>query len=214
MLNSLPVGAINFEPATIFHEFILKELTEEELEDVPSWPISEWQDHYTYWKQPDILASRSMGYSYIMVANTILTLEQPYPGDQPHMTSNLRPEHRFLIRERQLEYDIYDAFVDAQVSLLKHLLRIPSFNLSRWYAMRRVRALHLSKTEVHFYNGPMGHAICEVAQVHLTHGIHTYYLSIGINRDPCERFAIIQQPRCKNEFIVTDINLIIYVEIL
>ena len=72
VLDSLPVGAIAFEPMNIYSEIIPNEPSEQELEDIPSWPISEWQDHYPFWKQPDILANRSMGYSYIMVANTIL----------------------------------------------------------------------------------------------------------------------------------------------
>ena len=42
VLDSLPLGAISFEPATIFSEVVPKELSEEELEDIPSWPISEW----------------------------------------------------------------------------------------------------------------------------------------------------------------------------
>ena len=130
VLDSLPLGAISFEPDTIFSKITLREPSEEELEDIPSWPVSEWQDHYPYWKRPDILASRSMGYVYLMAANTVLTLEQPYPGDQLFMTSNLRPEHRFLVRERQFEYEIYDALVDMHIFLPKHLLKIPRFNLT------------------------------------------------------------------------------------
>ena len=213
VLDSLPLGAISFEPDTIFSKITLREPSEEELEDIPSWPVSEWQDHYPYWKRPDILASRSMGYVYLMAANTVLTLEQPYPGDQLFMTSNLRPEHRFLVRERQFEYEIYDALVDTHVFLPKHLLKIPRFNLSRWYAMKRVRDLHLSKSRARSYYGLMGHTLCEVAQVHLTHGIHTYYPSLALDRNPSERFAVIPWPRCKNEFIVTDIDLMIYAEL-
>lgn len=48
ILDSLPVGAISFEPATIFSEIIPQEPSEEELEDIPVWLISEWQDHYPF----------------------------------------------------------------------------------------------------------------------------------------------------------------------
>lgn len=79
--------------------------------------------------------------------------------------------------------------------------------------MKRVRDLHLSKSKAHSYYGSMGHTLCKVAQVHLTHGIHTYYPSRELDRDPSERFAVIPQPRCKNKFIVTDIDLMIYAEL-
>ena len=79
--------------------------------------------------------------------------------------------------------------------------------------MKRVRDLHLSKSRARSYYGLMGHTLCEVAQVHLTHGIHTYYPSLALDRNPSERFAVIPWPRCKNEFIVTDIDLMIYAEL-
>ena len=79
--------------------------------------------------------------------------------------------------------------------------------------MKRVRDLHLSKSKARSYYGLMGHTLCEVAQVHLTHGILTYYPSRELDRDPSERFAVIPQPRCKNKFIVTDIDLMIYAEL-
>ena len=159
---------------TILSEPIQKEPSDEELEDIPSWPISEWQDHYPFWKQPDILATRSMGYSYIMVANTILTKGQPYPGDDPSTTRNLIPEYRFMIRERRADYRIHDIFVGLQVSLPKHLLKIPCFNLSKWYAVRRTESLGLLRSESLPYVSRMGDAIFEVTKTLLTNGIHSF----------------------------------------
>lgn len=152
-----------------------------------------------------------MGYSYIVVANTILTKGQPYPGDDSNPTIHLRPEYRFRIREWQVDYSIYDTFVGAQVSLPKQLLKIPHFNLSKWYATRRTKANHLPRLEACHYVGLIGHAICEVAQTHLTHGIHTYYPSTWVDLDPRNRFAVCQRNIFKEEYIVTNKDLRIHI---
>ena len=213
VLDSLPVGAIAFEPMNIYSETIPKEPSEQELEDIPSWPISEWQDHYPFWKQPDILANRSMGYSYIVVANTILTKGQPYPGDDLSTAPTRRPEYRFRIQERQLCYEVYDTFVGRQVSLPKHLVKQPCFNLSRWYAVKRTKLLSLDRSEALPYVGLMGHAICEVAQTHLANGVHTYYPSKRMDLNPRNRFVVCPRNLVKNKYIVTDKDAKIHVEI-
>jgi hypothetical protein len=125
ILDGLPVGVMSLE--IIWSE--LASSTSEEM-DVPPWPLDEWKDHYPYWGQKGILARRMMGDSYVMVANTVLTLGQPYPGDERYPSpDNQRPETwpemRFTVCRRRSEFTIHDALVEEQISIEGDLLKNP-----------------------------------------------------------------------------------------
>ena len=88
VLDSLPVEAIfiNSESET-------SELTDSLIEeDEYFWPIAEWREHYPYWNQSEISLRQRIGDCYATVASSILTLEQPYPGDERYESVKLRPE--------------------------------------------------------------------------------------------------------------------------
>ena len=87
VLEGLPVGAIEIEldsplPRLGKEEPGLASMDPLDEDDGFFCPLSEWREHYPYWGQPGILARRIIGDSYVMVANSILTLGQPYPGDE------------------------------------------------------------------------------------------------------------------------------------
>ncbi|KAF8800080.1 hypothetical protein BYT27DRAFT_7118441, partial [Phlegmacium glaucopus] len=65
VLDSLPVGAIFLE----------------EDSSVPLQTIPKGRDNYLYWDEPGVAARSMIGDCYAMLAESILTLEQPFPGD-------------------------------------------------------------------------------------------------------------------------------------
>ena len=81
VLASLPVGAIYFD-------------TQDQNSAAPilPYPLDEWQEHYPYWKESNIYPRQTIGDCYAMQADAILTLEQPYPGDDQYDSSQVRPE--------------------------------------------------------------------------------------------------------------------------
>ena len=87
----------------------------------------DWQVNYPYWSIPDIGARRQLGDCYAMVADAILTTEQPYPGDELFNSENLWPELRFNITLGLTtgEYTIYDRLVEGRTYMARELLEKP-----------------------------------------------------------------------------------------
>ena len=108
VLDSLPIGALFIEPEDEAAELTDSDLLDD-VTDLERCPISEWRNHYPYWGQPGIQARCAMGDSYAIVTNAVLTLGQPYPGDELYHLIEMRPEDRFLVRKRGSEYKIYDS---------------------------------------------------------------------------------------------------------
>ena len=81
VLDSLPVGSINFE-------------IKEQYYSLPMllYPLTEWHNHYPYWNEPNICPHHSIGNCYAMQADAILRLEQPYLGNERYNFSFIRPE--------------------------------------------------------------------------------------------------------------------------
>ncbi|KAF8799893.1 hypothetical protein BYT27DRAFT_7119135, partial [Phlegmacium glaucopus] len=97
VLDSLPLGSVNFEA---------------NFEEYPTLPEidNEWRANYPEWQQPGIAARRSIGDSYAMVAVTILTLEQPYPGDEFYQND----VHHQRYRSRTLSPN-FEVLVDGSI---------------------------------------------------------------------------------------------------
>jgi Zinc knuckle len=211
VLDGLPLGAVSFKledarsgsPDSSF----------DEMEDIPPWPISDWRKHYPYWGQSDIFVRRAMGECYLMVADAVLTLGQPYPGDEPYQSRNIRPDTRFMIRINRSVYEIHDQLTDERVSVDERLLRKPQFNLSRWYAVRRTKTLNLDRARAYSYEGRMENAVSIVACKLLTDGIHTYYPCIRPNQNPQTRFKVCQRTGVKEEYMIKDKDLRLHVSL-
>lgn len=125
ILESLPVGAIN---STI----------QEQHNAVPIllYLLAEWCEHYPYWGEPKIYPHQSIGDCYAMWADAILTLEQPYPGDECYSTDFVRLELQFEVHEKPAacKYLIYDRLTEFQVFIKKSCLTNHQFDLAHWYA--------------------------------------------------------------------------------
>ena len=63
-------------------------------------PDASWWENYPYWSNPNIFPRSQIGDCYAMMANAILTTQQPYPGDELFDVENLRPELRFEVTVR------------------------------------------------------------------------------------------------------------------
>jgi hypothetical protein len=104
---------------------------------VHPWPLEEWRDHYPYWNEPNILAREKLGNCYAMIADTILTLEAPYPGDERFNSACLRPELRFHVYQNGLSiYVVKDRLTGERLEVARQLLGNPKFDISNWYAER------------------------------------------------------------------------------
>ena len=100
-----------------------------------------------------------MGDCYALVADEMLTLAQPFPGDDRFDAANIRPELRFrVIRIQDItpEYIIHDYLTNKTVEISKSLLEKPHFNVGRWYAKRRDQEYRLDETS--FQKSEMGPA--------------------------------------------------------
>ena len=140
VLDSLPLGALSFDS-----------IGKDGGSSVLFWPLAEWREHYPRWNEPGILARSEIGDCYAMQADSVLTLEQPYPGDERYTSTSLRPELRFrVIRQaNRPRYTIHDHLTNFRVSLKASLLANPNFDISRWYAKRRAKALNLTGALTH-----------------------------------------------------------------
>ena len=109
ILHSLPLGAMafgdlkpeEFDPSNKWMEFTAP---------VILGPIEEWRDHYPRWDEPGVWIQRRIGDCYALVADSILTCSQPFPGDERFDTEDLQPELRFRVRRNPTipEYIIQD----------------------------------------------------------------------------------------------------------
>ena len=133
VLEGLPLGAMAFgdlDPSQINPSNKWMELTAPVL----FGPIDEWRDQYPRWKEPGVWACHRIGDCYVLVADSVLTLSQPFPGDEQFEMSELRPELRFRVTRSPTdnEYVIQDHLIQESVTIAKLMLEKPCFNLGRW----------------------------------------------------------------------------------
>ena len=184
VLDSLPVGAIRIghdEPNGL----------------IDGRPAAEWRENYPYWSIPGINPRNAIGDCYAMMADAILTTQQPYPGDALLDTEQLRPELRFEIslQRNNQDYVIHDQLAHSRVPIARDLLKNPKFNLSRWYAMRRKQALGVLAEFQFTYLFDMGNAVSVVAAKLLTDGIASVYPGTNPELTPGDRFEVYPRRR-------------------
>lgn len=124
VLDSLPVGSMAFEdydppflhPSNKWMEYTAP---------VIFGPLSDWREQYPRWNDSGVWARRQLGDGYALVADAILTLAQPFPGDESYDSTDLRPELRFRIIRCALEpeYIIQDYLTHEDVVVPKSLLQ-------------------------------------------------------------------------------------------
>ena len=200
VLDSLPLGAIFIEDdrQEAMDQVLLE--TEEEYQDIadrmrPRHP--NWREFYPYWCMPGIQPRREIGDCYAMVASSILTTEQPYPGDEIFDPERIYPPLRFEVKRRRDSPDYYicDRLLELRVPISGTLLTRPQFDISRWYAKHRSKAHGFELGNNHHF--PMGYAVNMVASKLLVDGISTSYPCTNPYLNPEDRFAI--YPRQLND---------------
>ena len=196
VLHSLPVGLINFK-------------IKEQHNSIPMllYPLTEWRKQYPYWNKPNICPHQSIGNCYAMQANAILTLEQPYLGDERYNFSFIRPELQFEVHEKPAtgKYLIYDRLTKFQIFIKKSCLTSHRFNLAQWFTCQQARALNIHGTITH--SSTMDFAISIVATKLLTNGITSSYLCTNPGLDPKDRFYVHLTDYGSNEYVINDLDL-------
>jgi hypothetical protein len=206
VLDGLPLGALAFgdlEPDQFDPSNKWMELTA----PVIFGPIAEWRDEYPRWREPGVWARRRIGDCYALVADSILTLSQPYPGDEEFDGENLRPELRFRVRKSDTdpEYIIQDHLAQITVILPESLIRQPSFNIGRWYARKLSDTATQDKSLLQ--DAKMGAAVMTVATKLLADGIRSYYPSRSIHLNPVHRFRMCPSMIVQDGYSVMDRDL-------
>ena len=196
VLDSLPLGAMafgdlepdEFDPSNKWMEFTAP---------VILGPIEEWRDHYPRWNEPGVWIRRRIGDCYALVADSILTRSQPFPGDERFDAESLRPELRFRVRRNPTvpEYIIQDHWAQTTMTIPKSLLERPRFNLGRWYARRLGDA---SRDRSTFPHSEMGRPLVTIARKLLEDGVRSYFPSRDLHLNPESRF-VVRPPRHNRE---------------
>jgi hypothetical protein len=156
--------------------------------DAPEVPVDNWRQDYPEWDQLGVRARPVVGDCYAMMAEYILTLQQPYPGDGNY-TASTPPYERFEITKRSP--NLY--------------LANPYFDLSGWYARRRSQALNLPRGI--FPPFQMGCPLDYVTTRLLTSAIESHFPSINPDLDPESRFYVHQFETGSNVYIIEDVDL-------
>ena len=211
VLDSLPLGAMAFgdlepdeyNPSNKWMEFTAP---------VVFGPIEEWRDQYPRWNEPGVWTRRRIGDCYALVADSILTRSQPFPGDEQLETENLRPELRFRVRKNVTapEYIIQDNWAHETFTIPKALLGKPRFNLGRWYARRLGDT---SRDPMAFQHAEMGRPLAIVAKKLLEDGIRSYYPSRNLNLNPENRFTVYPPRPGREGYLIDDRDMRTMVEI-
>lgn len=139
VLDSMPVGAVGIEPA---RDVALEEICTSE----------HWRDWYPLWKSPKALAPECIGDCYALTAEYLLTMFQPYPGDELdrdlHHLRFRSSYNRFRVRKAPThleDYRILDQLTGLTSVISKSHLRNPRFNLAHWYAKECAQNMGLDK---------------------------------------------------------------------
>ncbi|KAJ2911812.1 hypothetical protein MD484_g8599, partial [Candolleomyces efflorescens] len=174
VLDSLPLGSIAVAPPNSVPEVQIqvpvlvdsaKEGDEEDLtypDDLPDlmemdegseYDVVEWPNY-----DPDRRPRSSIGEPFEMVAATILTSSQPYPGDPDWVTRDNRIPERFSVHRAYIDdYLIEDRFSGIVSPISVCHLRNPDFAVADWYARRRGELYQL-EVELE-YSRTMGDAL-------------------------------------------------------
>ena len=87
VLDSLLVGAIFVEgskPPPSSEDGVMNPMNQKPPGVKLAWPgpRHEWREHTLYWQEPGIHAQSQLGDCYAMMADSILTRSQLFPGDE------------------------------------------------------------------------------------------------------------------------------------
>ena len=202
VLESMPIGMIILSSSV----------------DNSDYP-SDWRKHYPHWRNSRVTARRRIGDSLVLMSEYLLTIEQPYPGDNLFYVDevNCRPEGRFLVTKStdlwSESYYIVDNYTRFEVYVPTRLLWNTKFNLAHWYAKRRARFLGLKDTLKLSYLSSMGDALCEVTNHLLRQGINGYFPNADPTTDLDDRFFVFFKDFGSSTIIIIDEDLNLRIEV-
>ena len=206
VLDSLPLGALalgdlhplDFAPSNKWMELSAPVILES---------IEDWRQSYPHWKEPGVWARRRMGDCYALVADAILTLAQPFPGDEDFEGSDVRPELRFRVFKdlNNDQYIVQDHLAIESIVIPIELMKKPNFNIGRYYARRRKQSKLESKDILQ--HAKMGDAAITVATKLLVDGIQSYYPSRNGNLDLSRRFKMFPPKAGRPNYLLADDDL-------
>ena len=206
VLDSLPLGSLAFGDLHPL-EFAPSNKWMECSAPVILESIDEWRNSYPRWKEPGVWPRRRIGDCYALVADAILTLAQPFPGDEEFEGSDIRPELRFRVFKdpNGTQYIVQDLLVLESAIIPIELIKKPNFNVGRWYARMRKQSKLEDKTM--WQHDKMGDAVVTVATKLLIDGIHSYYPSRDGNLNPERRFVIFSPKPGRRNYLLADDDL-------
>ena len=206
VLDSLPLGALAFGDIHPL-EFAPSNKWMECSAPVILESIDEWRNSYPRWKEPGVWPRRRIGDCYALVADAILTLAQPFPGDEEFEGSDVRPELRFRVFKdpNGAQYIVQDLLALESVIIPVELIKKPNFNVGRWYARLRKQSKLEDKTM--WQHDKMGNAVVTVATKLLMDGIDSYYPSRDGNLNPARRFVIFSPKLGRRNYLLADDDL-------
>lgn len=142
-----------------------------------------------------------------MVDDALLTMQQPYPGDELFELDGFNPELRFNITFKvgTGDYTIRDHLMNTRVAVARSLLEKPKFDISRWYAARQIKALGLGMKNSH--QGTMGYTVHLVTIKLLTDGIASHYPCTNPELDPGKRFRLFPLRPGQTKYTLDDRDL-------
>ena len=150
---------------------------------------------------------QSIGNCYMMQADAILTLEQPYPGNEWYNFGFIRPELQFEVHKKPAmgKYLIYDKLTKFWIFIKKSCLTNHWFDLAQWFAHQQAQALNICGKITH--SGAMDYAISIIATKLLTDGITSLYPCTNPGLEPEDRFYVHLANYGSDEYIINNIDL-------
>ena len=139
-----------------------------------------------------------------MMAEYILTIQQPYPGDEWYCP--IKPLYKCfdISRNTQKHYEIADWLTGFIIKVAKSHLSNPHFDIRGWYVCRRTHALNLPKEQVTLYQ--MWTALDYVVTQLLTSAIETHFSSVDPKLDLELQLYVHQKDVSSIEYIVKDLD--------
>ena len=197
VIQTMPVGAIDMEP-------VVAQAANESNEG--------WRKWYPTWRHPQALAREQIGDCYAMTAEYLLTIHQPYPGDdlKNERTQDCSPHNRFKVKQTSRntgKFRIIDRFKGFECIINKRLLQNPKFNLGHWYAKKRARALNLWRPSTKEYPAQLENPIVLVTSSLLKNGISSHFPNVKPDTWTELRFFVYLKDYGSTTYVIVDDDL-------
>ena len=162
------------------------------------------------WMERHSLPRSRIGNVYCLQAEYVLTVNQPYFGDERYEDrwQAVSSRRRMNISKGTSQfYYVEDELTEFQVKLHRRFMENPDFNLADWY--NKKRTYHFNQDTTEDRTGPetrMGDAPAIVARHLLEDGIDAYYPNVSPPADR-PRFHLSKAKAFSDEYLIKDLDL-------